>query len=257
MGLRTHLKVHLSPFFLRYPCRYGTTKVDTRIAVDRERRFIYFRIPKAANSTVSYAISNIETENGDSAGAYKSGYDRASSLGFLETYRLHQRFFLFSVVRNPYTRVASAYLDKIQGQKRQRVPVARALGRASTAPITFNEFCAYLAKGGYRDDVHWFRQTDLIPCGIDRLDYLGSVETLTKHLNAIRTRLALPHHSERSDWARGKTGASSRIFELYDNTSLEYISQTYGKDFETLGYSKALDHHAEPPSQALEPKWQR
>ncbi len=250
MGLRTHLKVHLSPFFLRYPCRYGTTKVDTRIAVDRERRFIYFRIPKAANSTVSYAISNIETENGDSAGAYKSGYDRASSLGFLETYRLHQRFFLFSVVRNPYTRVASAYLDKIQGQKRQRVPVARALGRASTAPITFNEFCAYLAKGGYRDDVHWFRQTDLIPCGTDCLDYLGSVETLTKDLNAIRTRLAITSETGRSDWKHGKTGATSRLFELYDDESRISVFETYKQDFELLGYAKSLDKNDQPPLRA-------
>ncbi|WP_019627907.1 sulfotransferase family protein [Thioalkalivibrio sp. AKL10] len=218
--------------------------------MDRERRFIYFRIPKAANSTVSYAISNIETENGDSAGAYKSGYDRASSLGFLETYRLHQRFFLFSVVRNPYTRVASAYLDKIQGQKRQRTPVARALGRASTAPITFQEFCAYLAKGGYRDDVHWFRQTDLIPCGIDRLDYLGSVETLTKDLNAIRTQLSLTSETGRSDWKHGKTGASSRLFELYDDESRICVFETYKQDFELLGYAKSLDKNDQPPLRA-------
>jgi hypothetical protein len=251
MGFRADLRIRLSPFFLRYPCRYGASRIDTRTAVDRERQFIYFRIPKAANTTVSYALSRSpsETQQFD-AGIHKSGYDRVSSLGFYEALNLPRRFFLFSVVRNPFTRVASAYLDKIKRKKRQSLIVTRALGKPPEAAISFLEFCRYLHAGGYRHDVHWFRQTDLIACGVNRLHYIGSVETLDADLRALRSHIGGDLDFRQTSWDHGKTDASSQLLALYDSECLDLVTQTYKPDFRLLGYSRELTDHSLPPSRA-------
>src|SRR5690625_4749524 len=118
-------RLRRSPFHRLYPSPDWamTAQIDRRVAVDRARSFIYFRIPKAANSTVAATLHPSPAREVSSDIAKRS-FSRASSLTYREVRELAERFFLFTVVRDPYSRLASAYLDKDKKDKARRQIVA-------------------------------------------------------------------------------------------------------------------------------------
>lgn len=227
-----------SPFHREFPPprRSMVYEIDKRIMVDRKRAFVYFRIPKAANSTVVYSL----IPSSHTSKEAKRALPRASSLTRSEVSELSERFFLFTVVRNPYSRLASAYLEKIVRAKRAD-KVARFLGRALTSHISFLDFCRYLNAGGIYEDPHWYRQCDLIPSGVGQLHFVGRVESLRKDLEEILRRVqGGPCDTPRS-WTRHATGATSRLKELYCAESIEIVRDLYAHDFTAFGYSDQPD----------------
>lgn len=209
-------------------------EVDLRTAVDRRRGFIYFRVPKAANSTIIVNLLD-QVPDGPSKHA-KRAFDRASSLSREEVSGLAERFFLFSVVRDPYTRVVSAYLDKILRRKPRADKVRTSLSLPAGTEISFTEFCRYLYAGGVDGDPHWYRQVDLIPCGHEMLHFVGRVESLADDLGYITRRIdgqPLPRERLRDSH---RTGAGSCLEELYTTECIDIVRTVYAADFATFGY---------------------
>ena len=240
MGILSSWRIPRAPFFRAYPPPVSGTEIDVNIrtAVDRKRRFIYFRIPKAANSTVM--INLLERDlKGPSKNA-KRAFDRVSSLTKREVAELSERFFLFTVVRDPYSRVASAYLDKVVRGKRS-AKVCRRLSLDPSESISFPRFCDYLKAGGSSDDPHWYRQVDLIPCGHQMLDFVGRVETLGDDLGHILKQIGSESSDEMATWNRHGTGASSRLKELYTPECVEVVKSVYEQDFIAFNYPTEPD----------------
>lgn len=226
-----------------------TAQIDRRVAVDRARSFIYFRIPKAANSTVAATLHPSPAREVSSDIAKRS-FSRASSLTYREVRELAERFFLFTVVRDPYSRLASAYLDKVKKDKARRQIVAR-YKCADPQRITFLEFCRFLAEGGINVNPHWYRQSDLIPCGVDKLHYVGRVESLAHDMRQIASRIGEGTGPIRNIVWHG-TGASSKLRELYCSETFEIVQHLYAVDFAAFGYpiepawaSEWVDHSPE------------
>lgn len=126
MKLLKRWRVARSPFFRRYPVAGNETMlaIDQRIAVSRQKGFIYFRVPKAANSTVVTLLYEGAGADGYVSKEAKRSFARASALKSDEVNGLRERFFLFTVVRDPFSRLLSAYLDQIGRGKRGKRPVA-------------------------------------------------------------------------------------------------------------------------------------
>lgn len=207
---------------------------NLRTAVDRQRGFIYFRIPKAANSTVMVNLLNGELV-GPSKNA-KRAFERVSSLSKEEVSTLTDRFFLFTVVRNPYSRVASAYLDKIVRGKRS-AKVRATLPPQDGGGIRFTDFCQYLKSGGVDQDPHWYRQVDLIPCGYDKLHFIGHVESLNNDLAHILREIGGKPAEDSRSWEPHRTGADSQLKALYTQECIDAVSSVYADDFAAFGYS--------------------
>jgi hypothetical protein len=235
MGILSNWQVPRAPFFRAYPPRVNGTEIDINIrtVVDRKRRFVYFRIPKAANSTVMVNLLENELE-GPSKNA-KRVFDRVSSLKQKEVAELAERFFLFTVVRNPYTRITSAYLDKVVRGKRS-AKVYKKLSLQASDTISFPQFCQYLQAGGVNDDPHWYRQVDLIPCGHQMLNFVGRVETLRDDLNYILKRIGSTTANGLTTWDHHRTGANSRLKELFTPECIEIVRFVYEQDFAAFGY---------------------
>lgn len=235
-----------SPFYRRFPVENGEMllSIDQRIAVSREKGFIYFRIPKAANSTVVSALHEGATAEGYVSRDAKHSFARASTLSRDEVANLRDRFFLFSVVRDPFSRLLSAYLDKIRRGKSGRRPVAAYYRRAPGADISFLEFCRFIADGGVAANPHWYRQVDLIPCGLDFLHYLGRVESLSTDLDVIRRRIRIDVGHRIDSWNPHRTDAAAKLQQMYCPESIALVQSVYRQDFEALGY-------------AMEPDWAR
>lgn len=236
MGLFDKWRVPRSPFFRRYPVANPEIILDInqRTVVDRKRGFIYFRIPKAANSTVMLNLAGGELRG--KMRELKRLYPRVSTLSRKEVTTLTSRFFLFTVARNPYSRIASAYLDKVT-RGRSAAKVRDRIGLPADAEVSFLEFCRYLQAGGVNDNPHWYRQVDLVPCGPELLHFIGRVENLSADLDYILSRINGERPREHASWVPHRTGADTRLQKLYCAESIEIVQSLYRGDFEAFGYS--------------------
>ncbi|MBK1672482.1 hypothetical protein CKO35_04055 [Ectothiorhodospira shaposhnikovii] len=225
------------PFYRRFPANGLRTlqQIDQRIAVDRERSFIYFRIPKAANSSMVRLLTD------DGRGDYcsrtgKRSFLRASALTREEVMNLNDRFFLFTVTREPYSRLLSAYLDKIVNGKR-RSRAEKALGKAAGEAIGFTEFCEYLAAGGIGEDPHWYPQDWFIPCDLSLLHHVGRMDTLAQDIDTIMRHIDPSRDPERIGAQRDhRTNAHEHLGTHYTRDSARIVARLYSRDFQRFGY---------------------
>ncbi len=232
-------RIARAPFYVRFPYRHALplAACDARGAVDVERRLFFNRVPKCANSTVAVRLVELRLRRIVPAREAKRSFARPSDLDANEVAELDD-FFKFTVVRNPYARALSAYLNKIASGRKRKY-----LQRAGIEAIdpSFRDFCTYLDHGGLFENAHWAPQTSLMLLPVERFDRIGKVETLSEDLRAIFARIAPGRpatSAERSGPAA--THAESKLAAHYDETSAAIVARLYRSDFETFGYSTRL-----------------
>lgn len=244
-GRGTSARMRNLPFYERcLPAASDKLKaIDTRILVSDRHRFVYVRIPKCANSTIVLALGlqelGLDREYWDSLGAEerrrffthtlkKKTFRPPSSLNAEEALRVTHEYTRIMFVRNPFSRVASAYFDKIaSGKYRQRLNLPE--------NFAFADFCDYLADGGLLRNIHWIPQTAICPFAIDTLDFIGRFETLSADL----TRLTRQIHGREQPiitLASHATGADDRLADLYTDREVRIIGELYADDFAAFGY---------------------
>lgn len=143
------------------------------------------------------------------------------------------------VVRNPYSRVLSAFLDKFREEKYQR-----SHGAFPLTPEGIAAFIGCLKQGGLTKDGHWDLQSKLILAPLDRFDAVIRFETLGPDLEAALQAGGVPFDATRlraaypSDEAK-RTGATAKIDAFSDAALAEGVARLYAADFAALGYSTA------------------
>ncbi len=235
----------LYPFFRRHAYRGPLlpSEVESRVAVSLRDGFLYNRIPKTANSLMTWMLA---TASARAAGEPapdrpKSYFPTPRRLSSAEVARVEQEVFKFAIVRNPYSRTLSAYLDKIAARKRQ----ARTFERWRGAPVqrkepSFGEFCRYLDAGGLRDDVHWAPQTELL-CEVPGwFDRIYRQEKLGEAAEEIMGRIfgVAPEFPARV--GPRPTGASKLVARHYDDETRRIVARLFAADFDALGYAPEL-----------------
>ena len=241
MRLLKNRRLRRTPFHRTYPSRsdFVMDHVDRRMAVDRERGFIYFRIPKAANSTICYRLARQKDPTTDNADDAKRSFMRGSDLTWDEVNNLKDRYYLFAFVRDPYSRIASAYLDKVERMKPRQQRILFGLQKDKHTPLSFLEFCRYLDRGGLYDDPHWFPQVAFVPFGVSSLNSFYFVERLDEEFSALMSDCSLGavgFSGPRESWAPHKTSAGSSLELLYCGESLKIVQSLYERDFASFGF---------------------
>ncbi|WP_181919316.1 sulfotransferase family 2 domain-containing protein [Alkalilimnicola ehrlichii] len=206
--------------------------------MDRQQGFIYFRIPKAANSTICATLYPKSNRNSVDKRTAKRYFARGRSLTADEIKHLASRFFLFSFVRNPYTRTASAYLDKVKRNTKTQNLIRQRLKLPGEEPVSFLTFFQYLTAGGLYDNAHWYPQTTFIPCGTKTLSFLGRVENINEDLESVLMAINNKRKPDLILRAEHRTGANDRLLDLYCHSSLNLVNTIYDADFDNLGYKK-------------------
>lgn len=226
------LTIPRRPFYRAYPYRGGVSiaSADDRGLVDMELGVFCNRIPKAANSTVVVNLARLRFGREIPSKQAKRQFRSPAELDCSEMTEF-DRLFKFIIVRNPFTRVLSAYLDKVERKAKRR-----------NRPVSFEGFLDELENGQLHSNAHWAPQASLLLLPVDRFDVVGKTENLNEDLGRVLEHLAgapvdWPLQSVKSN----ASGAAKKLAHYYRNeTMVDRVRALYSEDFRLFGYSTEL-----------------
>ena len=161
--------------------------------------------------------------------------------GKLEGYRF------FTVVRNPYTRLLSAFLQKRSSYERLSKQYWGAVPgfMEKNVVMGFEMFLSHLAHAGVHGDRHWTPQCELLAFPAQFYDSVVKLEHLDEGLNSLlvesrpvlgRGDFALPHPST----AVTNQRSSEHLDQFYTQKSLRLVRKLYARDFDEFNYASDL-----------------
>lgn len=229
------------------------------------RRFGYAYIPvgKAANTNVKRWLWEQEHANGFllptpskyfEVHNYQWRFTRADNetpwLGFerhevARFFDLLQTSFVFTVVRNPYSRLLSAYRDKIASQTKKGIRQPKLFG-LPRMPSDFSEFVAMVCEMPDAElDIHFRSQTYSTIFDYLRLDRIGYVETLDRDVIDLQSRIFNAKLGDRlSTESIHRTDSTKSLTEFMTPETVTAILERFRGDFLNFGYSESIDHLA-------------
>ncbi|XOZ32265.1 sulfotransferase family protein [Halomonadaceae bacterium KBTZ08] len=219
------------PFYRRYPLntQASVTSINDRNLVDFELGVFCSRIPKAANSAVVTNLAFLKFGEHLLDRDAKKCFKSPAELSRDEVQAL-DNLYKFSIGRNPYTRVLSAYLDKVERvtKKHRQYP-------------SFPDFIRYLETKGLYSNAHWAPQTELLTLPAHHYHLLGRTEDLENTLSIVFSNLQPKYQLDAPITAKRQTmGASKRLSEYYSPDLADRVYRLYENDFETFDYPKEL-----------------
>lgn len=227
----------LRPFYTRYPYRGKVSAhgIDARGCIDLDVGFFYNRMPKAANSTVVSNLASAKLQRDVGSREAKGLFLKPSGLTAADLERL-DALYAFTVVRNPFKRTLSAFLDKVQRKQD--------LGTWRGQQHDFASFLRWLDRGALYTNGHWAPQSSMLLLPLERLNYVGKVETLDADLDvimaALKLRTARTAVGEvKSIWSN-KTGANDKLAEYYTEETRSLVRKLYAQDFVNFSYNDTL-----------------
>jgi hypothetical protein len=149
-----------------------------------------------------------------------------------------EREFVFTVVRNPYVRVLSAYLDQISRHRNAEAwgQFARQHG-LDDGPLSFTDFLRLLADSTHGAmNPHWRPQYASVAPKLVPYEFIGSVETFDPDMRIVLRRIFGDGPALQS-YAPHQTGSSSKLAEHYGPKEVDLVQRIYEEDFASLGYS--------------------
>ena len=154
--------------------------------------------------------------------------------------RAAARLFTFSMVRNPWDRIASAYRDKMcrpadhPNQAEYVRPIAAVMGCARVDFDTFTRYCAAIPDS--HADPHWFScYPNLHVRGTSLVEFTGRIENVAEDVETIGRRTGVRWALPVLNRTRGP-GTAYR--ELYtSDATVERVAQRYREDVTSYGYA--------------------
>lgn len=214
-----------------------------RTAVSHRHRYVYLRIPKAANSTISKTLALYTwPQRADWFAARDAIWAKRSFARFgwdTTPESLLGQHFTFSFFRNPYSRLLSAYLQKMP--KRKYRSMARAAKVTQVDAAGFRAFVAWLEADGLEANIHWAPQTSICPLPVASLNFIGHVESLDADLGTLVGKL-FPgqRYDQPATRQRDRQHAVRKLETYYDEDLRRRVFALYRRDFEELGYEPSL-----------------
>ena len=184
----------------KFSSNYIQSNINYISDVSDKTKTIYFGIPKTGCSSIRRSLQFLEV-NAEKELLPEIVHDKKSSpLSGLYTHNQSAEsllcsndYFKFTFVRNPFTRILSAYLDKFVHNKWERNKRLSDLGYNISNKFTFTQFLNYV-NDQQREllDIHWIPQCYLLPENLNLLNFIGRFENFTKEwaivFRNIRTR---------------------------------------------------------------------
>lgn len=215
-------------------------------------RALYTFIPKNACSTMKVSIfaQKGRTEFLDNIdGLHKSAHDLCATDA-----EIQNAIFTFVILRDPFQRLASCYLDKFLKKNNAFVLDRTTISKSiDIQDLTFRKFVSWLSReNNIRGNIHWMPQTNFL--AFDTYDCYVQQENLVRSMQKIkrRTRLELIDSRKNSRhttfgkdqldgqqyadspvpdlFAMKRRGAVPSVASLYDPDIAAQVRELYAED---------------------------
>jgi len=206
--------------------RMRTESGDYSLKGFDQLKCIYIHIPKAAGISINKALFDNYGGGHKTVRTYKRIFGPA----------VYRQYFSFTFVRNPYTRLFSAYRFLKNGgfNKRDANWAAEHFIEFST----FDEFvCEWVSSDNIWKYDHFKPQHSFV-CDVNSIpevDFVGRVENIDNDFRKVCEILDIENNLEQHN----KTEKDfSHWRNAYTQFSLDKVNDIYHKDFELFGYPK-------------------
>jgi len=217
-------------------------------------KYMYQSIPKCACTTIKTVLLELEGLRVDDNEWKRHQKDNNKFPGangmterqLNELFRDRTKTFKFVVVRDPYTRLASAYKDKIRMETKLRAKfwlnivkdAALEQGVELSPEITFEEFVRVVSNQPIEQmDSHWRPQYFEGRFGIIKFNFVGHMEMLHCDLPYILEQIDAPEYlHKKAAEQHNVTGAQMAIWDSVSAEVRQKFMKTFEIDFDTLRY---------------------
>ncbi len=217
--------------------------------------YLYLPIPKNACTTIKTLLLQVEGLPVDDNCWQRhqkeyNGFPGTSHLPLekqLDVFEGRTNTFKFVFVRNPYARLASAYIDKIRKNvaphivKRIRFSAAQ-FGIALSEPITFTQFVNIVCRQSLTEmDQHWYPQFYAGRFGIVNFDFVGRMEALDTDLTYVLERIGADESIfARAQFRHNETRSSTELWNTVPSDVQRLFLKIFGIDFDVLQYPRRM-----------------
>lgn len=217
--------------------------------------YLFMENPKVASTSTLKILQN--HENSDVAQGMKNSHlrdesplPRLSSLSEAEQLRFIKSGEVkrFTFVRNPYSRLLSAYLSKIDAPLRPKADILATIKGVNKSEINdlsevveFPKFVEIVCSQSVRQmNVHWKNQTDQIL--FDKLEYsfIGKFENLQADISKLEKYL-FNSVSNTLEKSKNLTDADSQLTSYYTPDIADMVYQKFYNDFHAFEYNREID----------------
>jgi Sulfotransferase family len=218
-------------------------RFNTGIFISPKRDFLFTKNEKCGNNTARRTLQNLASPKPlppDFRDVNRWAYPMLlpSDLGLKRVEELNTRIgFKFAIVRNPYARTLSCYLDKFSHGRVNPSGLGKRLG--ADAPVNFAAFVERIcAQTPAEMDPHWRIQYHNIYCERVRYDCFVKFENYEEEFGALMQRFF--GRSEMRNVRKGQHKAELKLGDYYTPEIARAVRDKYAIDFETFGYSVGL-----------------
>ena len=202
----------------------------------RKLNCAYIEIPKVCCTTIKAMMQAVELDCTAAELSLAQIHNREASplLNFDSLMEAGIRDFrTFTFVRNPYTRIYSAYKDKLVDNQWEKNRRAENLGFSADEDIPFLEFLRVLRERSEPSmDIHWLPQSAILE---DRsIDFIGRFEQFDNDYYIIASALGLP--LDTASRITHSTGTGNSILRRLCGEEVAIINEIYERDFNSFNY---------------------
>ncbi|MBS9402918.1 sulfotransferase family 2 domain-containing protein [Halomonas sp. TRM85114] len=222
--------------------------LNSHMYISLKNRYLFHSVGKAANSTVKYFLYAEESRG--TRLKYDNVHDRRAS-PLISPFQLSEdclnnvltsdKFFKFTFVRNPYSRLLSCYLDRIVPKKSTPYKeLVRYLGKEIGYDVHFAEFIeAICEQSNFEQNNHWRLQYADAMCGLINYTFIGKQETfnvdMLKIWKNIYPKSKIPDFGSKN-MSPSKTGSTDKVSQYWTKPLKSLVSERFEKDFHYFGY---------------------
>lgn len=232
----------------------GWRSVNMHTHISLVNGYAYVEVPKAGCGTMKATLGGLEAARmnpGMVQRVQEAPHNRLNATPFVKPFQLPPDLLeevlagpgyrRFTVVRDPASRVLSAYIEKIGQGLKQSQPIVEALAERTgqtvrPEDISLEQFLDVVGAQESRDqDPHWRRQADHLGLGLVPYDAVIHLEDLDASWRRIGELTGIPGLQEEY-FCRNSTGARNRMGEYYTSMLLTRVTEIYARDYAELDY---------------------
>lgn len=228
---------------------FGSHALNVAINIDLKGRYVYVENPKVASSTVKRHLMRQQLLT--LPGAKTNPHPEIQQSPFVKPYQLDNdqlgdilfgpRYYKFSFVRNPFSRVLSAFLDKIERKAPESKLFYDWVEQDKSRNGDFKNFVLFISQQQLKaKDKHWSLQKRNIFFEYIKYEMIGRLENFNHSIQVIQQNSGIDFRDLKTH-SPHKTDAGSKLRDYYDEGTSERVIDIYSEDFKSFNYQTDIE----------------